>query len=1014
MNEQYQQDYLNLLQAIIDSLDDEKSPILRANSDFTDSGLVQKNLQLANDLRVQGDLDAANYLMNIATHLLTAKKGDKAVYLELQIQAYQANLLVYTQEKFPYHWAAIQSNLGNAYAERIWGDKADNLDITIACYENALLVFTRDSSSHNWAMTQNNLGNAYRERMRGDQADNLEIAIACYENSLLVFRPDGFPYKWAEIQNNLADSYGKRIRGDQADNLEIVIACYENALLVFKHDDFPYNWAMTQNNLGIAYRDRIMGDKAENLELAIACYENALLVYTQDTSPYNWAMTQTNLVAAYNDRIIGDEAENLELAIACGEKALLVHTRDTSPYKWAGIQNNLGTVYRKRILGNKAENLEFAIACYENALLIHTYDTSPYDWAMTQHNLGGVYYQKTQGNKADNLELAIRHIRSALEIYTPTNLPFDCFSTAKGLGDLAFKEGLWKTAIEGYEQAVAAVELSRSWTSSDNRRQEILAEAITIYQNLVQILINTGQFQKAIKYVESSRSRMMVDLMASNDLYSKGEIPLEVQKYLQQFESLQQQIDQEREYFRNQSNNKNQELVGTGNSHSRAAFDAETEKIKGLESEKQQIWQKIRSLDDVLAGQIQVDTLDFAAMQQLIDTPTTAILSFYTTDNDTHIFILRQNEEPRVYTCTGQGLNTLHNWIFNNWLLPYIQDKAQWLNQMGDFLQELAERLHLNDLIAQHLEGIKEIILIPHLYLHQIPFAALPIDSPQGEFLEDRFLIRYAPSCQILKFCNDRKPIETFHEKSLQYGIVENATDDLYFTSFECEKIDQIVVNSQRLQGREQAIVKNYRQLAQIVNVLHSSHHANSRLDNPLESKLSLGDGSITLGELVSPGWRLPQLSEVFLSCCETNLGLSKITDDVLTLSAGFLCAGARSVINTLWSVDDLATALFSIFYYEYRQSGENRAEAVRKAQVKLRNFSGEELRNKYQAELESMLNMKKQQAESERKTVRTQRKQQVTGTYAYEELDEKYQQVAKLVIAREQRDFVKTSAIAN
>ena len=115
-------------------------------------------------------------------------------------------------------------------------------------------------------------------------------------------------------------------------------------------------------------------------------------------------------------------------------------------------------------------------------------------------------------------------------------------------------------------------------------------------------------------------------------------------------------------------------------------------------------------------------------------------------------------------------------------------------------------------------------------------------------------MIRYAPSCQILKFCDDRQPIEMFHEKSLQYGIVENATDDLYFTSFECEKIAQIVVTSQRLQGSQQAIVRSYRQLAKIVNILHSSHHAQSRWDNPLESRLYLGDGSITLGELMSPG----------------------------------------------------------------------------------------------------------------------------------------------------------------
>ncbi|WP_413171754.1 hypothetical protein [Anabaena azotica] len=42
--------------------------------------------------------------------------------------------------------------------------------------------------------------------------------------------------------------------------------------------------------------------------------------------------------------------------------------------------------------------------------------------------------------------------------------------------------------------------------------------------------------------------------------------------------------------------------------------------------------------------------------------------------------------------------------------------------------------------------------------------------------------------------------------------------------------------------------------------------HAESCLYNPLESQLKLGDGSITLGQLMSPGWRLTNLLEVSLS----------------------------------------------------------------------------------------------------------------------------------------------------
>ena len=56
------------------------------------------------------------------------------------------------------------------------------------------------------------------------------------------------------------------------------------------------------------------------------------------------------------------------------------------------------------------------------------------------------------------------------------------------------------------------------------------------------------------------------------------------------------------------------------------------------------------------------------------------------------------------------------------------------------------------------------------------------------------------------------------------------------------------------------------------------------------------------------------------------------------------MCAGARSVVSTLWVVDDLATALLSIFYYQHRQEGKSRPKALQQAQIKLRELRKDEL----------------------------------------------------------------------
>ncbi len=294
---------------------------------------------------------------------------------------------------------------------------------------------------------------------------------------------------------------------------------------------------------------------------------------------------------------------------------------------------------------------------------------------------------------------------------------------------------------------------------------------------------------------------------------------------------------------------------------------------------------------------------------------------------------------------------------------------------------ELGDRLQLNDLIARHLHGIEELIIVPHLLLHLIPFGAIALSD---SYLGDKFLIRYAPSCQILEFCHQRGEVDV---ETFQYGTVEDAEDNLPCAAWEGDRLAELlgIPETNRLRGQTQATCHNYRQLAEKVQVLHSCHHAESRLENPLESVLKLGDGNITLGQLMSPGWRLPHLSDVFLSCCETGLGMPPLTDDILTLAAGFLCAGARSVVNTLWGVDDLAAALVCTFYYRRRLQGESRPQALWGAQMELCNFSQSDF-----AELSRQVEAKRKEARSRRELYRERPAE-------YEECDREYKKYLRI-----------------
>lgn len=918
-----------LVHANIDKLDDRFAKFLQ---DWATAKLIIEMSDKAEEIGILiGDFS------DIIRELLI---GHRAINLEIAIAGYEITIQVISREKSGEEWARFQNNLGIAYFKRIRGDISVNLELAIACYEKALQVYTPDNFIEDWAMVQQNLGNAYRERIQDERAENLEQAIACYENALEIYSPKNSPQSWAITQSNLGNAYWKRIFGDHAENIERAIVCQKNALEVYTCEAYPQGWALTQHDLGIAYCQRILELEAENLKLAIICFDNALQVQTREDFPQEWAMTQLSLGNAYSYLTLGEPAENLEQAIVHYQNAFQIYTRQNFPQDWALTQNNLGVAYRDRILGKKVKNLEKAIACYHKALQVYTHEAFPENWAMTQNNLGVAYEENVCGNQAENLKHAIICYRNTLQIRTPTTCPMDCLTTGRNMGQAAFNAGLWFTAIEGYAITVEALETSRNWAKSESRRQKILEESIGIYESMMQACINVGQIEKAFEYSERSRSKRLVDLMTSYNLSQGEEIPPKVQGLLQQYEELQQQIDQERQSHKSEKNR----------SETHAAFQAYNEAIAFLETQKQQVWEKLRREDPVLAGEIQVNPLSLSEIQKLLfDQPNTAILSFYTTNNDTHIFIVQQNQ-INLHTCTGQGLETLQGWINQNWLLPYMNDYQKWETQINSILRELAERLQISELIYQHIQGIEELILVPHLLLHQIPFAALPTGEYQ-EYLGDKFLIRYTPSCQILEFCQQRDTVGTFSEISLQYGTVEDAEDNLPFARFEGEQLAQMynIPAENRLIGSSQATSNNYRQLAQEVQVLHSCHHAKYCLDNPLESQLKLADGSITLGQLMTPSWRLPQLVEVFLSCCETNLGIPSLTDDILTLSTGFLCAGARSVVSTLWSVNDLATALFSIFYYQQRQEGKNRPEALQQAQIKLRELTKVDLNKRFQ-----------------------------------------------------------------
>ena len=74
----------------------------------------------------------------------------------------------------------------------------------------------------------------------------------------------------------------------------------------------------------------------------------------------------------------------------------------------------------------------------------------------------------------------------------------------------------------------------------------------------------------------------------------------------------------------------------------------------------------------------------------------------------------------------------------------------------------------------------------------------------------------------------------------------------------------------------------------------------------------------------------------VVLSCCHSGRGEIK-SEGVVGIARSFLCAGARSVLVSLWAIDDEATMVFMESFYQHLADGKSASVALHQAMKSLR-----------------------------------------------------------------------------
>lgn len=448
------------------------------------------------------------------------------------------------------------------------------------------------------------------------------------------------------------------------------------------------------------------------------------------------------------------------------------------------------------------------------------------------------------------------------------------------LGKAYNKAGSSEKALMHFEEAINMVERQRTTIFTEGQRISFFGTKQDLYRNIIQTSVSLKDNNKAIEFVERSKSRAFVDMMGSSRVRLKSR-------------------DQTKRYNSTILNQVELDTIVSSKSIG-------TDQIGNIYSKTERalaIMEKEEFVSNVnpeieLTSLSSVRTLTADEIKVLPDT-NTAILEYYLTKEKLYIFIINNG------TIHAESVTIDSEQI--------ITDANIWREMIYAHKDDNNKARYFYDLLISHVKDritAEELIIIPHGVLHYIPFQAL-FDGKQ--FLAERFAISYAPSITILDITKKKQSID--NRKAL---IVGNPTMDLTFAEEEAVNISKLF-DEKTLLLRSQATESFIKNNGEDYEYIHLATHSLYDEQKPLRSMILLGpdtenDGKLTASELFSTQWNA---SLVTLSACESGLSKNLTGDELIGLQRGLMFAGTRSIVSSLWKVDDEATSLIMNEFYK-------------------------------------------------------------------------------------------------
>ena len=749
---------------------------------------------------------------------------------------------------------------------------------TIIDYHERILEIARELGDRwNEGAAYGNLGNAYQSL--GD----FKRAIDYHKRCLEIAKELGDRSGQGKACGNLGNSY--RSLGD----FKTAVDYHEDHLKIVRELGDRSGEGKAYGNLGNAYHR--LGD----FKTAIDYHERQLKISKELGDSSSEEKAHGTPGSAH------DHLGEIKTAVEYDKRGLPIAKKMSDRYDEGVAYANLGNAYQS--LGDTTKAINF----YERHLEIVKELGDRQGEGSAYGNLGIAHL--SLGNIKTAIDYHKRHLKIVKEMGDRSGEASACCSFGNAYQSL----GDFKTAIDYHKRTL---EISRELG-------EVLQEGIT-FSNLGSNFACLGQVPVAIEYYELGIS-LLNSIRDRPQLHDEWKISLRDQ-YQRLYTALWWLILKEGKV-------------------TEALFSAEKGRAQGLkdlmalnytsEENDAEFIQENRTFQELCRG-LPPNTIFMAIVEKelilWVCQPEKGVelrrkqVSCEYEINTFFQSLLEKTGAREDVQCEDRSLDLTKDKRLADKRSPKCDRQTQYLHSQEGALSTLYDTII--DPIQDLLSG-SEVILVPDGPLCLAPFAAFK--GPDSKYLCESFRIRVAPSLTSLKMIADCPVDHHLTSGVLLVGDpwVQDVTTlpQLPFARQEVEMIGR-VLGCTPLIGRQATKNEVLRQLGSVALVHFAAHGRMESGEIALAPKNGEKDFILTMKDVKRVQMRARL---VVLSCCHSAQGEIK-AEGVVGIARAFLAAGARSVLVSLWAIDDKATLEFMKHFYQHLVEGKSASKALNQA----------------------------------------------------------------------------------